>query len=207
MIPEPSISAVESLPELDKLTVESDPSLLKKTVVLKLNGGLGTGMGLDKAKSLLTITEGNTFLDLIAKQCGSMKERFKADLAFIVMNSFSTSADTLAFLSKYPELGTGDDLEFVQNKAPKVTESDFTPAKWPKESSHEWCPPGHGDLYPAMLGSGTLEKLLGKGFKYMFISNSDNLGAIMDVKLLTYFAQSNAPFMMEVAIRTDADKK
>ena len=24
----------------------------------------------------------------------------------------------------------------------------------------EWCPPGHGDLYPAMVGSGTLDKLL-----------------------------------------------
>merc|ERR1719238_1925627 len=68
-------------------------------------------------------------------------------------------------------------------------------------------PPGHGDLYPAMLGSGTLDKLLGKGFKYMFVSNSDNLGATMDLKLLTYFAQSGAPFCMEVADRTDADKK
>jgi len=41
----------------------------------------------------------------------------------------------------------------------------------------------------------------------MFVSNSDNLGATMDLKLLTYFAQSKAPFMMEVATRTDADKK
>merc|ERR1719229_1356448 len=29
----------------------------------------------------------------------------------------------------------------------------------------------------------------------------------MDLKLLTYFVQSKAPFMMEVATRTDADKK
>jgi len=175
--------------------------------MLKLNGGLGTGMGLDKAKSLLEVTGGNTFLDLIAKQVKMMRESFKTDLAFLLMNSFSTSADTLAFLSKYPDLGTGDDLEFVQNKAPKVTEADLTPATWAQDSSHEWCPPGHGDLYPAMLGSGTLEKLLAKGFKYMFVSNSDNLGAVMDLKLLTYFAQSKAPFMMEVARRTDADKK
>jgi len=207
MIPEAAISGVESLPELEKLAVQPDPSLLSSTVVLKLNGGLGTGMGLDKAKSLLTVTSGNTFLDLIAKQCRSMKDKFKTDLAFMLMNSFSTSADTLAFLSKYPELGTGGDLEFVQNKAPKVTESDLTPAGWPKDPGHEWCPPGHGDLYPAMLGSGTLDKLLAKGFKYMFVSNSDNLGATMDLKLLTHFASSKAPFMMEVAVRTDADKK
>merc|ERR1719161_3282559 len=148
-----------------------------------------------------------TFLDLIAKQCGVMKTTFQTDLSFMLMNSFSTSADTLAFLAKYDYLGTGDDLEFVQNKAPKVTASDLSPASWPADPGHEWCPPGHGDLYPAMLGSGTLQRLLGKGFKYMFVSNSDNLGATMDLKLLTYFATSGAPFMMEVATRTEADKK
>ena len=37
----------------------------------------------------------------------------------VLRNSFSTSADTLQALSKYPALG-GEDLEFVQNKAPKA---------------------------------------------------------------------------------------
>merc|ERR1719221_2086177 len=137
-----------------------------------------------------------------------MKQSFNSpDLKFMLMNSFSTSDDTLAALSKYKDLGTGSDLEFVQNKAPKVTKSDLTPASWPAQPSHEWCPPGHGDLYPAMLGSGALDKLLKKGFKYMFVSNSDNLGATMDLKILTHFAARKAPFMMEVALRTDADKK
>jgi len=164
--------------------------------------------GLDKAKSLLPVVDGNTFLDLIAKQVDFMKKKFESpDLKFMLMNSFSTSADTLEALAKYPDLGTGADLEFVQNKAPKVTKSDLTPASWPENPDHEWCPPGHGDLYPAMLGSGTLDKLLSQGFKYMFVSNSDNLGATMDLTILTYFAESKAPFMMEVAARTDADKK
>merc|ERR1719261_353796 len=110
-------------------------------------------------------------------------------------------------LAKYAHLGTGADLEFVQNKAPKVTAEDKSAATWAADPSHEWCPPGHGDLYPAMLGSGALDMLLGKGCKYMFVSNSDNLGATMDLKILTYFVEQGAPFMMEVATRTDADKK
>merc|ERR1719247_3978589 len=129
------------------------------------------------------------------------------DLKFMLMNSFSTSKDTLEALAKYKDLGTGSDLEFVQNKAPKITAADFTPADWPTCPDHEWCPPGHGDLYPAMLGSGTLDKLLAGGFKYMFVSNSDNLGATMDLKLLTWFAKSGAPFAMECCERTEADKK
>merc|ERR1719506_2501803 len=88
-----------------------------------------------------------------------------------------------------------------------MTAEDYSPASWPAEPEHEWCPPGHGDLYPAMLGSGTLDKLLAAGMKYMFVSNSDNLGATMDISILTYFVSTGAPFMMEVAARTDADKK
>merc|ERR1712070_1062913 len=87
------------------------------------------------------------------------------------------------------------------------TKADNTPATWEKDPGHEWCPPGHGDLYPALHGSGALQRLLDGGFKYMFVSNSDNLGATMDLKILSYFAEQGAPFMMECADRTDADKK
>jgi len=208
MMGEDVLDPVHSLPELDKLNIKPNPDLLKDTLILKLNGGLGTGMGLDKAKSLLSVVDGNSFLDLIAKQVDYMKTKFdQPELKFMLMNSFATSEDTLEALAKYPDLGTGSDLEFQQNKAPKVTASDYTPASWPAGPDNEWCPPGHGDLYPAMLGSGTLDKLLAAGMKYMFVSNSDNLGATMDLKILTHFVNSGAPFMMEVAARTDADKK
>ena len=208
-IPESSITAVDSLPTYESLTKE-DPSLLGSTVMLKLNGGLGTGMGLEKAKSLLPLKDGATFLDFIAQQVELTREKFKVDLAFMLMNSFSTSADTLAYLSKYPKLAlesTGLPLEFQQNKAPKVTKEGLAPASWPAAPSNEWCPPGHGDLYPALVGSGMLDQLVAKGYKYMFVSNSDNLGATMDLKLLTWFAESGADFAMEAAARTDADKK
>jgi len=207
MIPETSIEAVNELTDYATLTAEKT-ELLEKCVMVKLNGGLGTGMGLEKAKSLLDLKEGNTFLDFIALQVSKMRKDSGLPLAFMLMNSFATSADTLEYLAKYPDLQTtGLPLEFQQNKAPKITKDDLTPASWPAKPECEWCPPGHGDLYPAMLGSGTLDTLLEKGYEYMFVSNSDNLGATMDIKLLTWFAGTGAPFAMECAQRTDADKK
>merc|ERR1719486_261871 len=185
MMPEATLDSVDTLPDYEKLETKENPDLLKQTVVLKLNGGLGTGMGLDKAKSLLPVSEGNSFLDLIAKQVGFMKKKYEMpDMKFMLMNSFSTDSDTREALGKYEDLPKGDDLAFVQNKAPKIVKEDSTPATWEKEPSHEWCPPGHGDLYPALLGSGALQKLLDGGFKYMFVSNSDNLGALQ--KLLVF---------------------
>ena len=53
----------------DSLSEPADAAaLLSATAVLKLNGGLGTSMGLEKAKSLLPVKDGKTFLDLIAEQ-------------------------------------------------------------------------------------------------------------------------------------------
>merc|ERR1719230_211516 len=129
MIPESTIKPVDSLPDYATLSAE-DPELLKQTVMVKLNGGLGTGMGLEKAKSLLDLKDGMTFLDFIAKQVGDMRTKYGVPLAFMLMNSFATSADTLQHLSKYEGLNAD---EFVQNKAPKVTASDLTPAAWPSK--------------------------------------------------------------------------
>jgi len=62
-------------------------------------------------------------------------------------------------------------------------------------------------LYAALVGSGRLDALLAGGYKYMFVSNSDNLGATLDLKILTHFATTDTPFMMECCERTENDKK
>jgi UDP-N-acetylglucosamine pyrophosphorylase len=209
MMPEETIDAVESLPKLAELpkAEEGDKTLLGETLVLKLNGGLGTGMGLEKAKSLLQVKGEDTFLDFIAKQVMHMRKELNTPLKFMMMNSFSTSDDTKAFLAKYPELANDPNIELMQNKAPKVDAKTLEPASWPAAPDLEWCPPGHGDLYAALAGTGKLDALVADGVKYMFVSNSDNLGATMDMNILSYFAKSGAPMCMEVAERTESDKK
>lgn len=182
--------------------------LLSQTAVLKLNGGLGTSMGLEKAKSLLEIKSGITFLDIIVKQILYMRKKYGASVRFILMNSFSTSDDTMTYIKeKYPDLASEEGIELMQNMAPKVDTDTLGPVYWPKNRDLEWCPPGHGDLYPSLLGTGMLQKLQSSGIKYLFVSNSDNLGATLDLDLLQHFASSGYGFMMEVASRTAADKK
>lgn len=208
IIPESTISPSPDLVHADSIDVAVDAELLKKTVVLKLNGGLGTGMGLDKAKSLLKVKGEDTFLDLTAKQVMKMREDYGFNVKFMLMNSFSTSDDTLDFFAeKYPNLRAEEGLEMIQNKVPKLDATTYEPATCDTDSSNEWCPPGHGDLYAALVGSGRLEGLLASGYKYMFVSNSDNLGATLCLKILSHFAKSDAPFMMECCERTENDKK
>lgn len=209
-IPEANIRPVESLPKLEELPAADESGvkrLLDATVILKLNGGLGTGMGLQKAKSLLEVRDDLNFLDLTAKQILALRGQFGMELRFLLMNSFSTSADTLEFLRKYPELGEPRSLEFVQSKAPKLDAETLEPIEWADDPSLEWCPPGHGDLYPSILSSERLDELLDAGVRYAFVSNSDNLGATLNLELLSHFANSGSPFLMEVTRRTAADSK
>jgi UTP--glucose-1-phosphate uridylyltransferase len=167
-----------SLCDVDVSNLEARDAI-GKTVMIKLNGGLGTSMGLDKAKTLLDVREGKNFLDLIVRQVLAARDRYDARLPLLLMNSFRTEADTLAHLARYPELPVdGLPLSFMQNQEPKLRADDLTPVEWPDDPSMEWCPPGHGDLYPALEGSGVLDKLLAQGFRYACVSNGDNLGAV-----------------------------
>jgi UDP-N-acetylglucosamine pyrophosphorylase len=208
MIPEGSIQPITDLPYLQQIRGASpNPALLSQSIVIKLNGGLGTSMGLERAKSLLQAKNSLTFLDFIVKQILHLQETHKVPLRFLLMNSFSTSRDTREFLRKYSALGEPASLELMQNQVPKVDARTFRPASWPENGQLEWCPPGHGDLYPSLLGSGVLERFLADNVKFLFVSNSDNLGATLDLSLLTYFVESGKPFLMEVAERTLCDRK
>jgi UTP--glucose-1-phosphate uridylyltransferase len=176
-------------------------------VVLKLNGGLGTSMGMTRAKSLIEAKDGLTFLDVIARQVLALRSRAGADVPLVLMNSFYTRDDSLEALSSHPELKSGVPADFVQHKEPKLLVDDLSPVSWPDDPSLEWCPPGHGDLYTALLTSGMLDALLEGGFRYAFISNSDNLAAVLEPRVLAWIAREELPFVMEVTDRTEADRK
>lgn len=212
MIPETEIEPARDVADWDALvgaTPEADAALLAQAVLVKLNGGLGTSMGLQKAKSLLELKPGVTFLDTIVRQVQSLRERADYPVNMLLMNSFSTSEDTMAHLARYTEGGFADatQVEMLQNRVPKLVQETLEPVEFAANPELEWCPPGHGDIYPALIGSGWLDKLLAAGVKYAFVSNSDNLGAQLDTRFLRWFAESGAPFVMEVTRRTEADKK
>lgn len=210
IIPEDTIDPLLDPPELDRVEVsEADAqAAFARTVVIKLNGGLGTSMGLDQAKTLLTVRDGKNFLDLIVEQVLHARRAHGVRLPLLFMNSFRTRDDTLAHLARYPELPVaGLPLDFLQSAEPKIRLDDLTPVAWPADPDLEWCPPGHGDVYPALWGSGVLDALLESGFRYVTIANGDNLGAAPNPVLAGWFAATGAPYAAEVCPRTVNDRK
>ena len=205
MLPESEIEPVEGPQPLDELPDADAP--LDQAIVLKLNGGLGTSMGMTRAKSLIEAKDGLTFLDVVARQVLELRRRSGARLPLVLMNSFYTHDESLEALSRHRGLESDVEPDFVQHKEPKLLVDDLTPVSWPADPSLEWCPPGHGDLYTALLTSGMLDALLERGYRYAFVSNSDNLGAVLEPRILAWMAREEIPFAMEVTQRTEADRK
>ena len=195
-------------------TIDHDEAVhaFAKTAFLKLNGGLGTSMGLDCAKSLLPVRRHKArqmrFIDIILGQVTTARQRLGVELPLTLMNSFRTSKDTMKVVKSDDQFRQDDiPLEIVQHVEPKIDLATGGPAVCPSNPDLEWCPPGHGDLFSTLWESGLLDILQSRGFKYLFISNSDNLGARPSRTLAQHFENTGAPFMVEVATRTYADRK
>ena len=214
LLPSEALEPLADLPRLDELPEPSPGQardVLDRLVILKLNGGLGTSMGLEGPKSLLEVKPGASFLDVLAKQVLALRERHGARLPLVLMDSDVTRDPSLKALSCLGVLGVpgvpGVPPDFLQGREPKIRADDFRPVDWPADPELEWCPPGHGDIYPALEESGTLDALLGAGLRYAFVSNSDNLGALVDVRIAAWLAAEQVPFAMEAVRGTPADRK
>ena len=198
----------EELPDLRALKEYHSVGVrnLNKFVMFKLNGGLGTSMGLQLPKSLLPVKNEKSFLELTLEQEEYLRAKYNQPIPLIFMNSFYTNEKTI---SRLEDFNNPDSLplSFVQNKFPRILKKKFTPVSWPKDPNLEWNPPGHGDFYTALITSGLLDRLLNRGYRYAFVSNCDNLGANLDLSILGYLIKEELSFVMEVTKRTPLDKK
>jgi UTP--glucose-1-phosphate uridylyltransferase len=205
---------LEPLPDLPRVDELPEPppgqarDVLGRLVVVKLNGGLGTSMGLSGPKSLLKVKPGTSFLDVLATQVLALRERHGARLPLVLMDSMATRSPSLDYLRRYDGLRVpGLPVDFLQGREPKIRADDLQPVQWPADPELEWCPPGHGDIYTALAASGMLGALLGAGLRYAFVSNSDNLGALADVRIAAWLASEQVPFALEAVRGTLADRK
>ncbi|KAI0812592.1 UTP-glucose-1-phosphate uridylyltransferase [Irpex lacteus] len=184
-----------------------NPRNLEKLAVLKVNGGLGTSMGMTGAKSALEVKDDMTFLDLTVRQIEHLNTTNRVDVPLILMTSFNTHEDTLRIIKKYANQQLRI-TTFNQSRYPRIFKESLLPCpKSADDDKKNWYPPGHGDLYNALYQSGVLDQLLSEGKEYLFVSNSDNLGAVVDESILEHMVQSQAEFIMEVTDKTKADVK
>jgi len=99
---------------------------VSKLAVVKLNGGLGTSMGCKGPKSVITVRDGLTFLDMTVLQVEYLASS-SIDVPLVLMNSFNTDKDTKKVLAKYE----GRSLtvkSFNQSQFPRLLKDTLQPA-------------------------------------------------------------------------------
>ncbi|MGL5817426.1 MAG: UTP--glucose-1-phosphate uridylyltransferase [Phycicoccus sp.] len=209
-VPESTIDPLERVPHLRDVRVD-DAALrdaLDHTVVVKLNGGLGTSMGISGPKTALEVRDGRSFLDVIAEQVLALRRRYDVRTPLVLMNSFRTRDRSLQILAAHHGLAVeGLPLDFLQSKEPKLRADDLAPVEWPADPDLEWCPPGHGDVYVSLRTSGLLDQLRERGYRHLFLSNADNLGATCDGTIPAWMTAERVPYVAEVSARTVNDRK
>ena len=181
--------------------------------------------GMTGAKSALEVKDDMTFLDLTVRQIEHLNTMHRVDVPLILMTSFNTHEDTLRIIKKYANQQLRI-TTFNQSRYPRILKETLLPAPTTaNDDKKNWYPPGHGDLYSALLHSDVLDQLIADGKEYLFVSNSDNLGAVyvvviilqalvaeistysVDQQILQHMIDSEAEFIMEVTDKTKADVK
>ncbi|EFC40399.1 UDP-glucose pyrophosphorylase 2-like protein [Naegleria gruberi] len=195
----------------DDTSDEAIQSLLSKLIVIKLNGGLGTTMGCTGPKSVIQVREEDTFLDLTIKQIQFLNSKYNVDVPLVLMNSFNTSEDSKKIITapKYANVKVRIEC-FEQNQFPRIIKESLLPlpSDIPSDSNKEaWYPPGHGDFYSSFFQSPLYNQFKQEGKEYIFLSNIDNLGATVDLRVLKYLTENQVDFCMEVTKKTMADVK
>ncbi|KAI9890382.1 MAG: UTP-glucose-1-phosphate uridylyltransferase [Vezdaea aestivalis] len=197
----------EQVVDYDTLSNSESVEFLNKLAVIKLNGGLGTSMGCVGPKSVIEVRDGMSFLDLSVRQIEYLNRLYKVNVPFVLMNSFNTDEDTQNIIKKY-EGHNIDIMTFNQSRYPRVLKDSLLPApKNNKSQISDWYPPGHGDVFESLYNSGILDKLLARGVEIVFLSNADNLGAVVDLRILQHMVESDAEYIMELTDKTKADVK
>lgn len=183
-----------------KISKETKTEMLNKLAVIKLNGGLGTTMGLTGPKSKIEVRDGNNFIDLVIKQIKHFNCKYESSVPLILMNSFNTQKETEKMIkgSKNITIKT-----FNQFKYPKISVN----TKLPITGDKSFYPPGHGNLYEVLYQTKLLDELINEGKEYLFISNIDNLSSTIDLNILRILDKGKADFIMEVTDKTTADIK
>nr|AAW27621.1 SJCHGC01041 protein [Schistosoma japonicum] len=156
----------EKIKTYNALCVATDSEVIRqqlnKLVVVKLNGGLGTTMGCTGPKSLISVRNNLTFLDLTVQQIERLNNKYGSNIPLVLMNSFNTHAETEKVLRKYQQVNV-QILTFLQSCYPRLNRESLLPiakcasqqsqdlgknaSKDMNYNSEEWYPPGHGDFY------------------------------------------------------------
>jgi len=189
--------------------LDNDACDYSKLAIVKLNGGLGTSMQCTGPKSVITVKNNLTFLEIIINQIRFLNKKYKCNIPLVLMNSTLTTnnEEMKKIINNSSDIDIlifhQDNLPRICAKTNKLLNNDSFISNTPIS-----CPSGTGDFYESLLKSNVYHKLLKRNIEHLFISNIDNLAASADPYILNFLQNNkNIEFNIEVTPKTELDIK
>lgn len=172
---------------------------------LILNGGMATRFG-GVVKGLVDIFPGETFLSIKLKCVKKIMEKYACKVKIILMNSFATEEQTVAYIKEnnYFGIDKKNFLFFNQSVSIRLTPSGDIFLNEANEPS--FYSPGHGDFYYEFKNQGIYEKLLNEGIKHIIFTNVDNTASTIDPLILGCHIAAKKLMSVEAAKSIEGDK-
>ncbi|CAI4064416.1 hypothetical protein SUVZ_08G0350 [Saccharomyces uvarum] len=182
-----------------------DHALLSKLATLKLNGKADSVIG--KESPLFEVKNGKCSLDIIVQQTQNLNTSFNCDVPLIFMTSLETEPQISNFLKESYTCSKVEWKTIVHSSFPAIDKDTLLPAVFQINVCEEdlWYPCGSGNLIDTLYFSGELDNLIVQGKEVLFVSDLDNLGAIVDLNILSYMITNEIDYLVEVVERTAND--
>ncbi|CAK9225588.1 unnamed protein product [Sphagnum troendelagicum] len=167
--------------------------LLDKLVVVKICVALGRALGSSEPKSLIEVRSGKSFIDIIVEHIEVLNSRYGTNILLILATSDNTDEPLSQAVRKY----SNSHLEIVT-----FNQTEYTREVWPVRSKlgeDGRYLTNNGDLFAALAFSGKLEELIAQGKEILFIADSENLGASVDLNILMHLHETQSEYCMEVS--------
>ena len=146
LIPESDIEPVDDVQDAEALPEADAP--LDQAVIIKLNGGLGTSMGMD-AGEVAARGQGRALVPRRDRAPGARAARAqrraaaaRADELLLHARRLARAARALRRRWRPTSRSTSS-----STRSPSCCVDGLMPVEWPADPALEWCPPGHGDIY------------------------------------------------------------
>ncbi|KAL6981551.1 UTP--glucose-1-phosphate uridylyltransferase [Sarracenia purpurea var. burkii] len=133
---------------------------------------------------------------MIVEQIESLNSKHGCSVPLILMNTIRTHDGTLKVVEKYFNRSV-DIQTLCQSPSHLINKGQDN-----EDESYHF---DHRELSLSLKNSGTLDALMLQGKEYILVVKYDNLGAVIDSKILNHLIQNGTQFCTEVAPSTSPD--
>lgn len=168
--------------------------------ILVLNGGMATRFG-GVVKGVVPVIDGKSFLGLKIENA----LHAEGHVPVFLMNSFATEEKTKEHLKENAYFGMDPNNihALVQRIAIRLTPEGSVHRN--QQEKVDFYAPGHGDVLEVLHASKAFQTFKKQGGRIVWISNVDNLAAMVHPAILGAHLQTKHPVTVETVSRSAAD--